>query len=810
MNTTNYDSINLNDLFTNEAYREFLDSKLYYVDKISEENQRQLRNLMVPDNPNHYTDYLNLLIEHNLLNKEDVKDNINSILITIITNILRPILYNTLYEINEGMEHYGQFIIAGGEAFNLNVEKSSRKLTPDIDTKFIPYFGKNIPSEAEYTGAILKIKEYFWYEVLEKAVQNLNNGYDELYKNVLQPLENCPEFKLFTFKFIKPKSLSGKKRTKGDEKYHTYTPPFRKRSILIPKNRGEKDMFYDLNLFAIDLFVQEYKFFPIELQAQKISIGDKLNFKEGSSIDGILDLAFMRPGQFGYEVSEPGNNTVISVSSLPVVDKEYKVPTCLIENYSENITSAIFTDKKIRIASAKFLAKDIEEIVALKLRPGKSSKDLYRQLIIPYDKYYKKVYANAIKQGATHEQATEYAHNIGEIYKSSYDYAIKNNATHIHAVNYAMLYADAIAQGATNEQAIEYAQENYLKYPNSEEDDEKMEDYKTEIIIEPTNIKTPKFNTVFNRDNINPLTISKVLRLIAPPTIPDLEQEGLFEMNIFTDKFNKAQRNENGIPLSEAEKFLPNTTIKYLTNNYERDYIQESQWQQIIQSILTLSLEETTGIRYNLSQKRWSESCCETEPKNITCCDPIGNQFKFRIHPQQLGFWLFTDTPKFQEIIEEIFIYISIHIDKIKSYIDDKDFEKAKDMIGMMFYEYNPTYNSNIDIIALLSNVLIVIQSLTYVDGRLGEFININIISKLLDMRVHLLKIASKRKDIPLAITDKEHISEDLSTITFKQKTTVYKAMSWERKGQKYKNISFYTLNLDIANHSIEITTKYE
>ena len=173
-------NINLNDLFTNEAYREFLDSKLYYTDKLPKEHEIELRNLMVPDNPNPYTDYLNKLIEYNFLSKEDVEDNIRSILITIITNVLRPILYNTLSELNKGMGSYGQFIISGGEAFNLNVKKEYRKLTPDIDTKFIPFFDKKIPSEAQYVGSILKIKEYFWYDVLEEAVKKLNDGYDDV------------------------------------------------------------------------------------------------------------------------------------------------------------------------------------------------------------------------------------------------------------------------------------------------------------------------------------------------------------------------------------------------------------------------------------------------------------------------------------------------------------------------------------------------------------------------------------------------------------------------------------------------------
>ena len=635
----------------------------------------------------------------------------------------------------------------------------------------------------------MKIKEYFWYDVLEKAVQKLNDGYDDLYRDVLQPLENCPEFRLFTFRFRKPK---GKKRRNVELNDYDYTPPFRKRSTLIPKNKGEKNMFYDLNLFAIDLFVEGYKFFPVNLEPQKIDMGNKLDFDQGSSIDGVLDLAFMRPGQFGYEVSESGNNTVISVSSLPSTGKEYEFSSCLTKSMN-----TIFTDKKVRIASSKFLGKDIELMIQLKLRQEKSSKDLYRQMIIPYDKYYKKVYNNAIRECFTFEEATEYAHSIGEAYKLAYDYAIKNNAGHEIAVKYAMTYADKIGEGLSDEEATEYAQQNYLKYPDSEEEEEDEEDVE-EIIIQPPNLKTQKFNGVFHRDNINPLSVSKVLRLIAPPTVPELNQEGLFEMKIITDKFKEAIRNENGIPISEAEKFLPPTTITYLTSNGLRDYILEDQWQQIMQSISTLVVEETTGIRYDLPQKTWIESCCETEPENITCCDPIGNQFTFRLDSEQLGFWIFTGAPKFKQIIQEIFEHISSHIDEIQRYIDIGDIETAKDKIGMMFYEYNPTYKANIDITALLSNVLIIFQSLTYVEDELSIIIT-SMIDKLLNMRVKLLKITSERKPVKCNIKTIDQI-KSLSTKTFTEKDILYKAMPLSRKGIEYDDISFYTTQLEAAD----------
>ena len=51
------------------------------------------------------------------------------------------------------MKNYGELIISGGEAFNANVKKEHRRVTPDLDTKFIPFYRHYNGSE-ERSGAV--------------------------------------------------------------------------------------------------------------------------------------------------------------------------------------------------------------------------------------------------------------------------------------------------------------------------------------------------------------------------------------------------------------------------------------------------------------------------------------------------------------------------------------------------------------------------------------------------------------------------------------------------------------------------------
>lgn len=205
-------NININDLYTKQAFDEFINSKLYYQDSnlsTLEKSYLISKARSYETNPNSYLEYLNQLLREKRLEPDTVLNNIKNVLTTVITNIMRPYIYEIIHDINKDMEPYGQFNISGGEAFNLNVPAEFRRLTPDIDTKFVPFFGTNYdPSAAEnkleYIGLTLKMRVHFWYVVLEKALNKLNGKYRQLYDELLKPIESCPELMILGFKFLHP------------------------------------------------------------------------------------------------------------------------------------------------------------------------------------------------------------------------------------------------------------------------------------------------------------------------------------------------------------------------------------------------------------------------------------------------------------------------------------------------------------------------------------------------------------------------------------------------------------------------------
>lgn len=79
-----------------------------------------------------------------------------------------------------------------------------------------------------------------------------------------------------------------------------------------------------------------------------------------NNIGGVLDIAFMRPSEFGYEA------TYTKDSGLHIANI---------------VTNKITYKKNILIASRKFLIDDLYYLQKFKLRPGKQSKDRKRMYI---------------------------------------------------------------------------------------------------------------------------------------------------------------------------------------------------------------------------------------------------------------------------------------------------------------------------------------------------------------------------------------------------------------------------------------------
>jgi hypothetical protein len=93
--------INLYDLFTPEAYSEFMESKLFYFGDVDPQISAELKRTaqMYEQSPNAYIEYINILLKNNILQREKVEENITTVLLTILTNILRPYLYDNYFKI---------------------------------------------------------------------------------------------------------------------------------------------------------------------------------------------------------------------------------------------------------------------------------------------------------------------------------------------------------------------------------------------------------------------------------------------------------------------------------------------------------------------------------------------------------------------------------------------------------------------------------------------------------------------------------------------------------------------------------------
>ncbi len=379
--------INLLDLYNPEAYSAFIFEKLTY-------NLDTLKTLLPIDklhsninssDSKKYIDTLKIELKNgDQTFRAKVSTNIHEIILSTITNVLRPHIYQIIDMIGREMEQFGRFIISGGEAFNVNVDPKHRKITPDIDTKFVLFYGIDVSSitENQFQTLYMKAREHLWYIALENVLTILNSQeyYTHLYENVLKFLEMCPEFSLLNVTFLKPDNLTTNKI-------------FRKRITLLPKNTDPDEMFFfDVFLFAIDMQLEKYYYVNtyFDKDSHRILYSAELDEKNGEYVTGLLDMPIMRPGEFGFEIRDPLMHVNIAVTTN-VPDTKYLS--------SSLAASLVIPSEKLPnfrgsflYASRKYLIKDIDKLLALGLREHKRDKDEYRKLILQTDTYRPFIY----------------------------------------------------------------------------------------------------------------------------------------------------------------------------------------------------------------------------------------------------------------------------------------------------------------------------------------------------------------------------------------------------------------------------------
>lgn len=234
--------------------------------------------------------------------KPDSFKTIEQAVYVYITDALRDIIMSTISSISHYLKPFGKLIVTGGEAFNMYFDRDNRIVTSDIDTKFTPTF----KLDQHYFKTLQVFKLYLW-DYLGKISMYLD-------RKIKHRVDALKLTKVGKFLGI---SLS------------SHGPYVTRRYSLIKKTQTKPAVLIDVELFALDLRVKYYspEFKKVILQ----------------NLGGILDMAIMRPYEFGYEV----------------IDRPVQKGT-------------------VFVAGKKFLVDDIILMHSLGLRPNKVQKDRKR------------------------------------------------------------------------------------------------------------------------------------------------------------------------------------------------------------------------------------------------------------------------------------------------------------------------------------------------------------------------------------------------------------------------------------------------
>jgi hypothetical protein len=287
------------------------------------------------------------------------KRNFEKVVYLLITNSLRDIILQTIGEISEHMKNMGDLIVSGGEAFNLYMNYNERIITTDIDAKFVPRMSVN----PKFFGKLQATKLILWDKMGEIA-KRLNT-------RVRKRMELIKTKNPKLFKFLGLSIPSSK-------------PCVTRRYTLIKKKKSgtgnepkKGDVFIDVELFALDLKTRFFS--PTNGKIEDVTLG------------GILDIPFMRPKEFGYEV---------------VLTRRKGI------TYKNQNTGKLIRNNTVYVASREFLIEDIYLMSKLKLRPEKKEKDRQRLVKLAQlldkkvksndsiDEIFKRVKPLIIKKGA--------------------------------------------------------------------------------------------------------------------------------------------------------------------------------------------------------------------------------------------------------------------------------------------------------------------------------------------------------------------------------------------------------------------------
>ncbi len=248
---------------------------------------------------------------------------IQKVVYVYVTDTIRDIILDVIGNLTKYMQPVGDIVISGGEAFNIYFDRDSRVITSDIDTKFVPRFRKNNFFES------LQITKLVLWDKLGEIASQIEKHIVERFNNEKNKIGkmygiNIPK----TLPVITRRYSLIRKKKQSPNKKLSITPE----NVLI-----------DVELFTLDMKIRYFS-----TQDNKIST---------RNLGGILDIAFMRPGELGYDVS---------------FDKERGY------TYRNQKTNKFKYNPNIIIASKRFLLEDLYLMQTLGLRPEKKEKDRKR------------------------------------------------------------------------------------------------------------------------------------------------------------------------------------------------------------------------------------------------------------------------------------------------------------------------------------------------------------------------------------------------------------------------------------------------
>jgi len=247
------------------------------------------------------------------------------IMYVFVTDSIRDIILETLGELTKFLSTSGDLVVSGGEAFNLYTDFKDRIVTSDIDAKFVP----RIPMNEKYFGKLQAVKLILWNKLgelakrlnmrVKKRIMAMQKKHSKLFKFLGIGFKQSGPYVTRRYSLIKKKKTSNtNKPSKGD-------------------------IFIDVELFALDLNIR--------------FLSAKTGKIEDFNMGGILDIPFMRPQEFGYEVALTKRRGM---------------------TYRDVLTGRLINDKRILVASKEFLIEDIYLMHKLRLRPEKKEKDRQR------------------------------------------------------------------------------------------------------------------------------------------------------------------------------------------------------------------------------------------------------------------------------------------------------------------------------------------------------------------------------------------------------------------------------------------------